>query len=82
MKSKDEIFEKICSFIEEVSLGNIHANHIKPGDKIIVDLGLDSLDYAAVMLQLEQWTGSKIDENKVNWAEVQSVAQLSKLFGG
>jgi acyl carrier protein len=80
MKTKSEIVKKIQETIEEVSLGAVTAEKALPESRIIGDLGLDSLDYATVMLSLERWSGVKIKEDSVNWATVQTVDQLAGLF--
>lgn len=80
MRKKSEIIQKIQETIEEVSLGNIAAQKIGPQSRLILDLGLDSLDYATVMLTVERWSGIKIKEDTVNWAAVQTVDQLATLF--
>jgi acyl carrier protein len=78
--NKSEIVHKIQETIEEVSLGNIPMQRIEPQSRLIADLGLDSLDYATVMLIIERWSGIKIKENSVNWSAVQTVDQLAALF--
>lgn len=78
--NKSEIVHKIQETIEEVSLGNIPMQRIESQSRLIADLGLDSLDYATVMLTIERWSGIKIKENSVNWPAVQTVDQLAALF--
>lgn len=80
MKQKQEIIHKIQQAIEEISLGVVTANQCEPTKRLIGDCGLDSLDYAAVMLTVEQWSGIKIKEDSVNWSHVQSIDQLAALF--
>jgi acyl carrier protein len=80
MKTRAELVSKIQETIEEVSLGNVPLQRIQPQSRLIGDLGLDSLDYATVMLSVEKWSGIKIKEDAVNWATVQTVEQLAALF--
>jgi acyl carrier protein len=80
MKQKIEIVLKIQETIEELSLGNVPAKQISPENRLIADLGLDSLDFATVMLTVEKWSGIKIKEDLVNWSAVQTVDQLAALF--
>lgn len=80
MKSQSEVLQYLASSIEEVTFGRVSAAAIKPDDRIIADLRLDSLDYATVMLGCEQWSGIKLDENRVNWAEIDTVEKLAGLF--
>lgn len=80
MKKKNEIIEKIKSSIEDITLGDVPSEKIKPEDGLISDCGLDSLDYATVMFQVEEWTGIKIKEDKVRWPEIRTIEQLADLF--
>ena len=80
MKTKSEIVKKIKETIAEVSLGAVTEEQVLSDSRIIGDLGLDSLDYATVMLSLERWSKVKIKEDSVNWATVQTVDQLAGLF--
>ena len=80
MKSKIEILEKLKESIHEVSLGMVALESIRPESRIIGDLGLDSMDYATVMLTVERWSGIKIKEDGVDWSKVQTVDQLADLI--
>lgn len=80
MKSKKEIITKLTELIEEQSLGRIPASTVASTDRIIEDLGLDSLDFATIMLSCEEWLAIKIDENKVRWSDVRTVDSLADLF--
>lgn len=82
MKKKSEIVAKIQEAIEEVSLGEIPVSRATPESRLIGDLGMDSLDYASVMLAVERWSGIKIREDSVDWSAVQTVDQLADLFIG
>ena len=80
MNEQNEIVEIIKNLVEEVSLGSIKYSDIFDTSKLLDDLGLDSLDYATVMLRVEQKTGIHIAEDSTNWADVQTVEQLAQLF--
>lgn len=80
MKSKAQVILHLSQAIADATFGRITAESIKPSDRIMADLGLDSLDYATVMLGCEQWCGVKLNENKVNWAEIDTVEKLADLF--
>lgn len=80
MKTKSEILEKLGESIHEVSLGAVAVDRILPESRIIGDLGLDSMDYATVMLTVERWSGIKIKEDGVDWSKVQTVEQLADLI--
>ncbi len=77
MKSKEEILARLKEVVEGVSLGSRKAASIADSDMLITGLGLDSLDYASVLLGMEQWLGIHIREEGVNWREIQSVSQLA-----
>jgi acyl carrier protein len=53
---------------------------IMPGDNIINELGLDSLDYAAVVLGAEALMNGELDESAVNWSEVRTVQDLAEVL--
>lgn len=80
MKTKNEIINFIGAVIYEISLYQITPDQVTPETKIIQDLGLDSMDYATVMLRVEQWLDVKVPEDKINWAEIQTVEQLVIVF--
>ncbi len=79
-RSKEDIVDKIRAIIEEISLGNVKAEAVRPNSEIIRDLGLDSLDYASAMLACEHWLGLKLREDGINWREITTVDQLAELF--
>ena len=79
-QGKAEIIGMITGIIEEVTIDNVKSADIKPTDRLIQELGLDSLDYASVMLGCEQRMGIKISEGNVNWQEIQSVEQLAEFL--
>jgi acyl carrier protein len=57
----------------------VEMDSIRPESRIISDLGLDSMDYATVMLMTERWSGIKIREDGVDWSKIQTVDQLADL---
>jgi acyl carrier protein len=80
MKSKDEMIQQIKVLVEETTLGEYKADEIQTTQKLQNDFGIDSLDYATIMLRLEEWCGIKIKEDGINWSEVQSIEELASLF--
>lgn len=80
MKTREDIIEHIKIQIEESSLGAVAAESVTADSRIIADLGLDSMDYATIMLATEQKFEIKIREDGVRWAEIQTVGQLADLF--
>lgn len=77
MRTYNEIVEYLASLIEDASLGAIKASEISPDAGILSDLGLDSLDYASVLLACEKWLGIQVREEGVNWELLSSVANLA-----
>jgi acyl carrier protein len=74
------IQQMIAQQIEEISLGQSPASTIEPQHRLIADLNLDSLDYATVLLACENELGIKVQEDGVDWAQLQSVAQLAEFL--
>ena len=79
MKPLSDIINHLKLVIEDVSLGKINRNEIA-GDSVLLDLGIDSLDFASIMLAGETFIGGKIDENGIDWRNVRTVLQLSELL--
>jgi acyl carrier protein len=77
MKSKDAIIGFIGEQIEEISLGARAAADIAPEHRIIDDLGLDSLDYATVLLGCEKWLDISVREEDVDWRSLDTVERLA-----
>lgn len=75
-----QIQQMIAQQIEEISLGQSPASTIEPHHRLIGDLNLDSLDYATVLLACERDLGVKVQEDGVDWAQLQSVAQLAEFL--
>ena len=80
MKELSEIIEYLNEAVVEATLGNLGKETITGDSLLMEDLGLDSLDYASVMLAGETFVEHKVNENNVNWREVRSVAQLAELL--
>lgn len=80
MRTKEEIELKIAFLIQDCTLDRVAANSVESSMGLMSDIGLDSLDYATVMLGCEKWLGIKINESAVNWREIQTVGQLANLF--
>lgn len=76
-RSIDEVLDHIRGTIEDVSLGQVAAERIHPTDRILGDLGLDSLDYATVLLETEDWLGVRVQEDEVDWETLATVEQLA-----
>lgn len=80
MKSKNETIEHIKTLIEENSLGEIKASSIKESQSLIEEIGIDSLDFAAIMLGCEKWLQIKVKEDQVDWSKVRTVEQLADVL--
>ena len=75
-----QIIEFLKSEIEEITLGRYSASKIQDDARILADLGLDSLDYATLMLSGETFMDVKIDEATVDWRKVATLAELANLL--
>lgn len=80
MQSKELITRFIAHTVEEVSLSAIAAATISPQDRLIDDLGLDSLDYATVLLSCEKWLGITVTEDGVDWRAIATVEALAEFL--
>ena len=78
--SQEEIERYLAGLIDEVTLGKRPAASVKPSDRLIADLGLDSLDYATVLLGCERWLGIRVTEEGVDWRSIHSVEQLARFL--
>ena len=78
--NKDIIIAQLKDIIEDVSQGKVKAVDIRPDTKIIKELGLDSLDYATVMLSCESALQCKILEQNIAWHKVITVEDLADIF--
>ena len=66
--------------IEQITLGRCVASKIQDDARIMIDLGLDSLDYAALMLSGESFLRVKVNEATVDWRKVATVSELATLL--
>jgi acyl carrier protein len=80
MKMRDDILKFIVQEISEVSLGRLSPGQISPEANLLDDLGLDSLDYAAIVLSTERWTGIRVMDRVGDWSVMRSAADLARLF--
>ena len=81
-RSKPEILWYLFAEIEAIRPGAWGSAERNPDQRIIQDLGLDSLDYATLMLGCETWSGTRVSDRAIEWARVQTVGQLADLFVG
>ena len=77
MRSQAELVDVVRAAVEEVTLGERTAGSIAPGDTLLVDLDLDSLDYATVVLVCEEKLGIKVPEDGVEWEKLDTVHALA-----
>lgn len=80
MKSQEEIAGHIRTLIEEISLGERSADSIEGSHRLIADLGLDSLDYATVLLGCARQLGVSVREEGVDWSALGTVDQLASFL--
>lgn len=80
MKNKSETIEYIKTLIEETSFGEIKATGISESQALIGDLGIDSLDFATIMLGCETWLQVKVKEDQIDWSKVRTIEQLADVL--
>ncbi len=80
MRTRSEIEAQICIEVEEATLGARSAAKIRSTDSLLNDLGLDSLDYATVLLSCERWLGVRVREDGVDWGSIATVGQLAEFL--
>ena len=79
MKPLSDIINHLKFVIEDVTLGKVSRNSIN-GDSVLLDLGIDSLDFASIMLAGETFVSSKVNENGIDWRNIRTVSQLAQLL--
>lgn len=79
MKTINEITNHLKILIEEILLGAVTKDDIE-SDTALMDLGIDSLDFASIMLSGEAFVGGKINENIIDWRKVSTVHQLAEVL--
>ena len=80
MWTVEEIEARIAELVAEISLGRLAPEEVRPEHTLLGELGLDSMDYATVMLDCEEWLDGKVDEAKVDWRQVTTVHLLAELL--
>ncbi len=80
MKNVDEIERYLAGEIADIRLGAVAAADVTADSSLMGELGLDSLDYATVVLGSEQWLGTKVSEDGVQWRDLQTVGQLAEFL--
>ena len=80
MLTKNDFIQKIKQNVEELTLGVKTVSDINDNDELINTLGLDSLDYAIIMLQVQKWSNITISESNVKWGSIQTIEELANLF--
>ena len=51
-----------------------------PDSDILKDVGLDSLDYASVVVTVEDRLGVKLREEEIDWSRVGTIRELAAVF--
>lgn len=65
----------ILSAVQELAPGE-HG----PDTALLDDVGLDSLDYATVVVRTEDELGVKLREEDIDWPSVRTIGQLADVF--
>lgn len=80
MKSDLDIVAFIFDEIKRCTLGEINPTPSDLNRELINDLGLDSLDFASVMLATEEWLNVSVPEGDVDWAKIRTAKELATMF--
>jgi len=51
-----------------------------PDSDILKDIGLDSLDYASVVVSVEDRLGVSLREDEIDWSRVNTIRDLAGVF--
>lgn len=79
MKPLNDIINHLKLVIEDVTLGKVSRDTITR-DSVLLDLGIDSLDFASIMLAGETFVSSKVNENGIDWRNIRTIHQLAQLL--
>lgn len=80
MRRKDEIKRHLKIGLSNATLGQIRAGAIQDSDVPSTDLGLDSLNLATTLLEVERWLGIRTRDDNVDSAGGRTVEQLADLL--
>lgn len=75
---KNEIQEKLINRIKDVCLDA--PSVIYEDQSLQDDLYIDSLDFAMIVISLENDLSIKLDEFKIDWRNIKTIGQLRDLF--
>jgi acyl carrier protein len=76
-KSAREIEAFLATSIADVAAGKSGGRRVTADLDILTDLGLDSLEYATVLLSCERWLGTRIQEQGIDWSALSTVGNLA-----
>lgn len=80
MKNFEEISKYIIDQISKATLDEISLSDLDMDRQLIDDIGLDSLDFAQVMLGTEDWLGVAVPEGDIDWTALGTINLLSGFF--
>ena len=62
------------------AIGEHRPGEHEPESDILKDVGLDSLDYASVVVTVEDRLGVKLREQEIDWSRLATIRQLAEVF--
>jgi acyl carrier protein len=62
------------------ALGDHRPGEHDPDSDILQDVGLDSLDYASVVVTVEDQLGVALREEEIDWSRVRTIRDLAGVF--
>ena len=81
-RPRQEIVEFLGGAIRDVAGNRLADSPVGPDSHLMDDLGLDSLEYATVLLSCERWLGIRIVEQGVDWSSLSTVGSLASFLEG
>ena len=81
-RTRQEIIELLTTSIGDVAGSRLAGKPVTGDSHLMDDLGLDSLEYATVLLSCEKSLGIRIVEQGVDWTELSTVGSLAGFLEG
>lgn len=76
------ILQLLKTTLAELDSVKVPAVDIKDDDELIAGLGIDSLDYATVLVTCESELGVSVMEDDIDWRKVRTIKDLAAVLDG
>jgi acyl carrier protein len=74
------IIQLLKSTLADLESVTVSASQIKDDDELIAGLGIDSLDYATVLVTCESELGVSVMEDDIDWRAVRTIKDLAEVL--